>query len=192
VRRSAASERPAHEDRGRWLRCAPDGGPLHVEEAPGERDLLAGEELAQQRERLRCARASCLGLHAAELELARVDAADADAELQAPRRDVADRRELARDDGRMAEGEQVDAGLRRQRRMGTEQRRRLDEPVGAVAGGERDVVADGHVVEARAGDDGRQLGQAAAVRAQVDVTEHQPHRDRPVLSRIAPHPSTTN
>jgi hypothetical protein len=119
--------------------------------------------------------------------LARVDAADADAEPAAPRRDVGDRRELARDDGRMAQGEQVDAGLRRQRGMGTEQRSRLDVPVGAVAGGERDVVADGHVVEARAGDDRPQLRRVAAVRTQVAVTEHQPHRDRPVLSRIAPH-----
>ena len=101
--------------------------------------------------------------------------------------------ELARDDSRVAQGEQVDAGLHRQRGMGAEQRRRLDEPVGAVAAGERDVVADGHVVEARAGDDRRAARpRRPAVRAQVAVAEHQPHLDRPVLSRIAPHSSTSN
>ena len=83
----------------------------------------------------------------------------------------------ARDRCRVADAQQVDAGLDRERGVGGEQRHRLDEAVGTVAAGEADVVADGQVVDPRRGRSARELAEPAAIGEQVGFPEDEADAD---------------
>ena len=106
------------------------------------------------------------------IELAGIVAADPDPEREPPGGERAERRDLTGDRGRVAKRDHVDAGFDRHRLVRAEQRRRLDEAVGAAAGGEADVVADRDVVDAGGGDAVGQLGQPSGVGFDVLLAEH--------------------
>jgi hypothetical protein len=67
---------PAHDDRQRGGGRRPDRRPVDGEEPPFEADLLAGQEAAQERQRLLHPGAARARVDAAELELAPVVAAE--------------------------------------------------------------------------------------------------------------------
>jgi hypothetical protein len=130
-------------------------------------DRAAGQQRPDQGQGLVGTAAALVGVDLADLELVRVLAADADAEDQPRGRQLGDGRELARDQDRVPEGEQVDPGLDDQAVVGRQQRRGLDQPVGTAAVVEGDVVAHHHAVEPGAVDPVQQPGQPAGVLVQV-------------------------
>ncbi len=140
-----------------------------------ERDLITGHETLHELEGLGRPRAAGSRVDAAELELARIVTAHADPQGEPARSDHRDRRELARDRRGVAQGEQVDAGLDRQRRMCGQQRRRLDQAVYSVTSSEADVVADGYVIDAGRRDGCGQLRQPAAPPAKIGLPQDDAH-----------------
>ena len=150
---------------------------MEVEEPPAEVDLVARHEQAHAPQRLGRPGAPLAGIDPAQLELSRIVAADADAEREPPGASMRDRGQLARDNGRVTKGEQIDAGLHRQAGVRREQRRRLDQPVRAVAVGEADMVAHGEVIDARRDRPLRELGQPARPGDQVLLAKDDPHPD---------------
>jgi hypothetical protein len=102
-------------------------------------------QLTRSLRAVRCARAR---VDPAQLELARIVAADADAEREPSGGEQRDRGELAGDDRRVTQRDQVHAGLHGQSRMRGQERDRLDQAVGAVTFGEADVITNGQVVDA--------------------------------------------
>ena len=112
-----------------------------------ERDRLAGEQRAQHLEALVHATAARARVDAADGVLVRVLAADADTEDQPPGREQLEVGELAGDERRMAQREQVDRHVDRDRGVGHRERRRAQETVGARADEEAHVVGGADVVE---------------------------------------------
>ena len=109
---------------------------------------------------------ACAGVHAADLELVRIVAAQSDPEHQPTGCELRQRRELARHRHRVAQQEQVHRGVHRQRGEHGE-RGRLHEPVVPVAVAEADVVADAQVVEPGG----------------FGLLDERPQRPRPLLER---------
>ena len=164
-----------HRDRGVWGWADP--GVLNVEESAAETDLVPGQQTTDEVERLGRACTTGSRVDAAQLELVRVIATDADPEREPSGRDQRDRRELTGDGRRVAESQQVDPGLNGQGRMGGQQRTRLDQPVNPVTAGEADVVADGEVVDAGVGCGGSQLAEPAAPVAQILLSQNDADSD---------------
>jgi hypothetical protein len=142
---------PADHDRDRRIRGRPDQGLLEREELALQRAGLSREEPAQRHQRFVGAATSRRGVQAADLDLVAILAADADPEDEPPRRRLGERGELARDEHRVAERQQVDADLHAELRRRGEERRGLHEPVHPEAGVEAHVVGDEEVVEAGGG-----------------------------------------
>jgi hypothetical protein len=121
-RHPAVAEAPGTAERGR--RTAPDPerrsarlrrarldrDPLEAEEAPREARLASREELAQGEHGLVRTGAALADGHADRLEVLAALAAHADPEHDPPAREVVERRELLRDETRMAERQQDDPG----------------------------------------------------------------------------------
>jgi hypothetical protein len=121
---------------------------------------------------LRAVRCALARVDPAQLELARIVAADADAEREPSGGEQRDRGELAGDDRRVTQRDQVHAGLHGHMRMRGQQRGRLDRAVGAVTVGEADVVADGQVVDAGVDSMRGELPEPTGPGTEVLLAEH--------------------
>ena len=106
---------------------------------------------------------------AGDLHLVAVLTADAHAEVHPPGGELGDARELAGDENRVAQGQQVDREVDMQGGVRTEEEGRLDETVGAVPAVEADVVARHDVVEARAVERGEDRLETRGVTPQERV-----------------------
>ena len=87
------------------------------------------------------------------------------------------RGELTRHDRRVTQGQQIDARLHPDVRMGGQKRSCLDQPIRAMAVGEADVVAHRQVIDTRRD---RALGefvQAARPGAEIVLAQDEPHLD---------------
>src|SRR5205814_7361243 len=91
--------------------------------------LGARAELLEQRQRLICSGAPFPVWNPRRRVLGRILAADADAEGEAARADLRERRQLAGHDNGVAKREEVDRRLHAQRRMRSEERGGADEAV---------------------------------------------------------------
>ena len=167
----------ADEDRDRRIGRGADGRIADAEVATREVDRVAGQEGAHERQRFGGSPSARAGVDAAQLELARIVAADADPEREAAGGEHGDRGERPRDRCGVADAQQVDAGLDRERGVGGEQRHRLDEAVGTVAAAEADVVTDGQVIDPRRGRRARELSEPAAIDEQVGFPEDEADAD---------------
>ena len=131
---------------------------LEIEELAGMGDRLAGPQLAHDREAFAQPRAAFVERHAAGLVLLGKLATHADAEDEAPFRQMVERRDLLGDRGRMAQGQQVDVRAEHQAPAQHGGLRELHQRV-EDRDGEGDVIAHPHRIVAAAVDQADQVRQ---------------------------------
>ena len=162
--RGAADRRirsSAHDERYRRRRRRQDQGVVEREELAVEGDRRAVGQASQDLKAFVHPASTRLRVDAADLDLVAVLAADPDAEREPAGRELRDRRELAGNGDRVAQWQQVQPDIHRQRGLRREQRGCADQPVGTRADEEADVIADTQVVDARVGDLSRASRAAA-------------------------------
>jgi hypothetical protein len=130
-----------------------------------ERRGLAGHQPAQDRQALVHALAAGLRVDPADLDLVRVLTAHADPEHEPAGCHQREVGQLARDRHRVAQRQEVDAGVDRQAVVEGAEHRRLEQTVDAGTDEEADVVAAADVIEPRLGDRVEVLAGRAGVRS---------------------------
>jgi hypothetical protein len=114
-------------------------------------DFLALQQPSGQVQRLIRPAAACRGIHTTNLKLVSILTADPDAEHEATGGQSGDLGQLARHRDGMAEGQQVQADVHRNRTLSGQHRGRDRHTVEALAVVKADVVSDMDVVDALSG-----------------------------------------
>ena len=122
---------------------------LELEDAAGEVDRVAGEEGADDRERLVEATSTRSGIDTAHFELVTILTSESDTEHEPTGCELRDRRDLARHRHRVAKPQQVHAGLDRERLGERCEGGGVEQPVVAPAVVEAHVVAHDEMIDAR-------------------------------------------
>ena len=167
-----------HEQGDRRVGSRSDDGVHDVEVFAVEGHRLAGQERPEDGEGLVAAPAPGARVDTADLDLVAVLAADADAEDEPARRQLAEGRDGAGDRQRVTQRQQVDSDVQLEGRMQLRERGHEHQRLHAGAAPERDVVRVEHAVQAGVCDrlehapPLRQIGRPEAVRGTDRDRDH--------------------